>query len=77
MNSDKKNIYTHIIKYIGIFGSIQGVCILAGVIRNKITALMLGTMGMGLMSLLNTTVVFLSQATSMGLSYSGMREIAA
>ena len=76
MNSDKKNIYTHIIKYIGIFGSIQGVCILTGVIRNKIAALMLGTMGMGLMSLLNSTVTFLSQATSLGLSYSGMREIA-
>ena len=77
MNGDKKSIYTHIIKYIGLFGSIQGVCIMTGVIRNKITALMLGTMGMGLMSLLNTTVIFLSQATSMGLSYSGMREIAA
>ena len=76
MNSDKKNIYTHIIKYIGIFGSIQGVCILTGVIRNKIAALMLGTMGMGLMSLLNSTVTCLSQATSLGLSYSGMREIA-
>ena len=76
MNSNKKSIYTHIIKYIGIFGSIQGVCILTGVIRNKITALMLGTMGMGLMSLLNSTVIFLSQATNMGISYSGMREIA-
>ena len=76
MNSNKKSIYTHIIKYIGIFGSIQGVCILTGVIRNKITALLLGTMGMGLMSLLNSTVIFLSQATNMGISYSGMREIA-
>lgn len=77
MNNNKKDIFTHIIKYTGIFGSIQGVSVMTGVIRNKITALLLGTMGMGMMSLLNSTVIFISQATSMGLAFSGVREIAA
>lgn len=77
MDSNKKNIYSQIIKYTGIFGSIQGLSILTGVVRNKIVALMLGTAGMGLLSLLTTTVSFLSQATSLGLSFSSVREIAA
>ena len=77
MNSEKNHIYKQIIKYIGIFSSIQGLSVLTGVIRNKITALLLGTEGMGMMSLLNTTVIFMSQATGMGLSFSGVREIAA
>lgn len=77
MDSNKNNIYTQIIKYTGILGSIQGISVMTGVIRNKITALLLGTMGMGLMSLLNTTVIFISQATSMGIAFSGVREIAA
>lgn len=77
MDSNNNNIYTQIVKYTGIFGSIQGISVMTGVIRNKITALLLGTMGMGMMSLLNSTVTFLSQATSMGLAYSGVREIAA
>ena len=76
MDSNNNNIYTQIVKYTGIFGSIQGISVMTGVIRNKITALLLGTMGMGMMSLLNSTVIFLSQATSMGLAYSGVREIA-
>lgn len=77
MNSEKNHIYKQIIKYIGIFSSIQGLSVLTGVIRNKITALLLGTEGMGMMSLLNTTVIFMSQATGLGLSFSGVREIAA
>ena len=52
MNSEKNHIYKQIIKYIGIFSSIQGLSVLTGVIRNKITALLLGTEGMGMMSLL-------------------------
>ena len=50
MNTKKKDLYGQIIKYTGIFGSIQGLSILTGVIRNKIMAVMLGTGGMGLMS---------------------------
>ena len=46
MDSNNNNIYTQIVKYTGIFGSIQGISVMTGVIRNKITALLLGTMGM-------------------------------
>lgn len=76
MNNSKNSIYAQILKYTGIFGSIQGLSILTGVIRNKIIALMLGTQGMGMLSLLNTAVSFLSMSTSLGLSFSAVREIA-
>lgn len=76
MNDNKKGIYAQILKYTGIFGSIQGLSILTGVTRNKVMALMLGTQGMGMLSLLNSTVSFLSLATSLGLSFSAVREIA-
>lgn len=76
MSDNKNNIYAWILKYIGIFGSIQGLSILTGVIRNKVMALILGTQGMGMLSLLNTTVSFLSMSTSLGLSFSAVREIA-
>ena len=76
MNDNKKAIYAQILKYTGIFGTIQGLSILTGVIRNKVMALMLGTQGMGMLSLLNSTVSFLSLATSLGLSFSAVREMA-
>lgn len=77
MNNKKNGIYAQILKYTGLFGSIQGLSILTGVIRNKVMAMMLGTQGMGMMSLLNCAVSFLSLATSLGLSFSAVREIAA
>lgn len=76
MNTKKKDLYGQIIKYTGIFGSIQGLSILTGVIRNKIMAVMLGTGGMGLMSLLYSVLNFVSQGTNLGLSFSGVRDIA-
>lgn len=76
MNTKKNDLYGQIIKYTGIFGSIQGLSILTGVIRNKIMAVMLGTGGMGLMSLLYSVLSFVSQGTNLGLSFSGVRDIA-
>lgn len=51
MGDKKENSYSHILKYTGLFGSVQGLGILVGVLRNKFTALFLGPSGMGLLSL--------------------------
>lgn len=69
--------YQHILKYTGVFGGVQGLNIIISLVRNKLVALLLGPMGMGLSSLFNTTVAFLSQATNLGVSFSGVRYIAA
>ena len=70
-----EQIYTHILKYTGIFGGVQGLNILIGLVRNKIVASLLGPAGMGLTSLFNSVVNFISQATSLGISFSAVRHV--
>lgn len=67
--------YRHILKYTGIFGGVQGLNILLSLVRTKCVALLLGPSGMGLASLFNTTVGFVSQATNLGLPISAVRRI--
>lgn len=72
-NSD--NSYSHVLKYTGIFGGVQGLNILIGLVRNKLVALILGPAGMGLASLYNTVVNFVSQATNLGISFSAVKHL--
>ena len=71
----KDDTYGHILKYTSIFGSVQGMNIMVGLVRNKLVALILGPAGMGLNSLFNTTVNLLSQATGLGIGTSAVRNI--
>lgn len=59
----------------GIFGSVQGLNLIMGLVRNKLIAILLGPAGMGLASLFNTAVAFLSKTTGLGLSFSAVRNI--
>jgi len=63
------------LKYTGIFGGVQGLNILIGLVRNKIVASLLGPAGMGLAALFNSTVTFISQATNLGISFSAVRHV--
>lgn len=72
---ESKDSYGHVLKYTGIFGGVQGLNIIIGLVRNKITALLLGPSGMGLASLLNSSVNFISQATNLGISFSAVKHI--
>ena len=67
--------YSHVLKYTGIFGGVQGLNIIVGLVRNKLIAVILGPEGMGLASLFNSTVNFISQATNLGLSFSAVRHV--
>ena len=75
MSKETGDSYDHILKYTGIFGGVQGLNILIGLVRNKIVAWLLGPSGMGLVSLFNSTVNFVSQATNMGISFSAVRHV--
>ena len=72
---DTEKGYGHILKYTGIFGGVQGLNILISLVRNKIVASLLGPSGMGLVSLFNSTVNFVSQATNLGISFSAVRHV--
>ena len=73
--SDNSNSYRHILKYTGVFGGVQGINVLISLVRNKFVALLLGPGGMGLVSLLNTALSFISQATNLGIATSAVRHI--
>ena len=75
MGKENMESYRHILKYTGIFGGVQGLNILLGLVRTKLVALLLGPSGMGLSSLFNTTVSFVSQATNFGVSFSAVRHL--
>lgn len=72
---EKDDSYSHILKYTGIFGGVQGLNILIGVVRNKLVAMILGPEGMGLMSLFNSTIKLVSDSTNLGISMSAIRDI--
>lgn len=44
----KDDSYSHILKYTGIFGGVQGLNILMSMVRNKLVAIILGPEGMGI-----------------------------
>lgn len=72
---EKDDSYSHILKYTGIFGGVQGLNILIGVVRNKLVAMILGPEGMGLMALFNSTIKLVSDSTNLGISMSAVRDI--
>lgn len=72
----KEHGYSHILKYTGIFGGVQMLSVIVGIVRNKFTAIFLGAAGMGLLSLFNSTVNMLVSATNLGIPTSGVTEIA-
>lgn len=73
---EREDSYSHILKYTGIFGGVQGLNILMGIVRNKFAALFLGPSGMGLVSLFNSTVSLIVSATNFGIPTSGVKAIA-
>ena len=75
MKEERDYSYGHVLKYTGIFGGVQGLNILISLVRNKAVALLLGPTGMGLASLFQTTVNFISQTTNLGISFSAVRNV--
>ncbi len=73
---EKENSYAHIFKYTSLFGGVQGLNILIALVRNKFVAVLLGPVGMGLISLYNTASVLLQNSTNFGIQTTGVRELA-
>ncbi len=72
---EKTNGYAHILKYMGVFGSVQGVIIGLGIIRNKLVAVLIGPAGVGIISLFNSAITLLTNTSNMGLGVSGVRNV--
>ena len=75
MSTVQNQGYRHILKYTGIFGGVQGLQLVLGLLRTKLMAILLAPSGMGLASLFQSTSQFLSQATNLGVSMSAVRQL--
>ena len=75
MENNTKSSYHHILKYASLFGSIQALNIFIGMVRNKLVALILGPGGIGLMSLFNSAIALLSNATNLGIATSSVKTL--
>lgn len=64
-----------VLKALGVFGGVQGLGILAGVLRAKCAALWIGPAGVGIMTLFVQAVETLSALTQLNLRQSAVREI--
>lgn len=74
MNPSKTD-YRQILKYTSLFGGVQGLGILIAVVRNKLVAVILGPLGMGIISIYNATTKLVGDSTNMGVAMSGVKLI--
>jgi len=73
--SEEKSSYKQIMKATSLFGGVQVFTIAISIVRSKIVAILLGTAGIGLIGLYQTTISLISSITGMGLSSSAVRNI--
>jgi O-antigen/teichoic acid export membrane protein len=69
--------YRQIMKATSIFGGVQVFNIIISILRTKIMAVLLGPAGIGVLGLLNSTILLISSLTNFGLGISGVKDIAA
>ena len=74
-NKEIKGKYRDIVKATTLFGGVEVIRIIVGVIQSKIIALLLGTAGVGIQGLYINTIQMISQLTALGLRTSAVREI--
>lgn len=73
--SESRSSYQQILKATSLFGGVQVFSILISLVRSKIVAVLLGPSGIGLLTLLNSTLGLLGAFTGLGLEVSGVKSI--
>lgn len=76
VQAGKDATYDHVVKYTGVLGLVQVLTILVSVVRNKLAAVWLGTVGLGLSSLYVNLTGFLSTVSNLGISFSSVKHVA-
>ncbi len=74
--SNDKAAYRQILKVTSIFGGIQFFNIIIGIIKTKAIAIFIGPAGVGIISVLNSTIDLIVRITSCGIETSSVREVA-
>lgn len=76
ITTDCNKSYGQILKTTAVFGSVKIFSVLIGLFKAKIIAIFLGPAGMGVFNLINYPVTLFSQFSGLGISTSGIREVA-
>ncbi len=71
----RNNAYANILKYTSLFGGVQALNIVVALVRNKLVAVLLGPMGVGLITLFNSTIRFIGDSTNLGIGMSAVKHI--
>lgn len=72
---DNGGMYDHILKYTGVFGGVQGLITLVNLIRTKIVAVLLGTVGFGINDSFSKTLNLVKSTTDLGIPFSAVRSV--
>ncbi len=75
MADNQQSSYRSIFKATSLFGGVQVYNIIIGIIKSKIIAVLLGTVGMGIMGLFQSTISFIQGLTCLGLGQSAVRDV--
>ena len=70
-------LYDRIVKYTGVFGGVQGLVTLVTLIRTKLVARLLGTVGFGINESFNRSLNFIRSTTDLGIPFSAVRTVSA
>ena len=72
---EQDDSYRHVLKYTGVFGGVQGLKIIVALVRNKLTARLLGEAGMGLNKRFMNVAEVLNAWTNFGIPFYAVRRI--
>lgn len=73
--TESQSSYRQILKATSLFGGVQVLNILIGVIRVKFVAILLGTVGVGIIGLLNAPINLIMSMTGLGIAFSAVRDV--
>lgn len=71
----KKEQYKNVFKSTFLFSLVQVVRILVGLIKNKVIAILLGSEGLGIISIFQNTLNFIKTGAGLGISQSAVKDI--
>lgn len=67
--------YKYILKFTGIFSSVQGLNLFVSIVRNKLAAVILGPAGMALLAIYNSITTFIADLSNLGIKFSWVRNL--
>lgn len=71
----KTDAYDRTVKSTGLFGGVQGLVLLIGIVRTKLVSILLGPTGFGINESFNRTLNLVKSTTDLGISFSAVRNV--